>query len=39
MKLIKRNNNNLSQGSELVGGIIRVIMDKNMFLMGSFERG
>ena len=28
-----------SQGSVLVGGIINVVMGKNMVLMGFFERG
>ena len=29
----------LSQGSVLVGGIINVVMGKNMFLKGFFEKG
>ena len=32
-------NNNLIQGSVLIGGIIRAVMGKNMFFKGFFEWG
>ena len=36
---IKKNNSNLRYGSVLVGGDIRVVLGKNLFLKGFFKRG